>query len=203
MNENKVIKFLILSYWTLFGGLTVIDKIVPDVFPFWVGVDFYTLLIKFFASLEITDPIFATIALAGISAVEVLIFVCYLFALIGLSRGKDKISEQWFYRGISLALLLFAVFSIGDQAFGARGDLLEHGIFWIMLITSWVVYKYLSLAPDRSMQMSFSGKDFKIALITGIVLTAITSYSILDFSKSTIANKTSPVQGKEVVEGSL
>ena len=79
MKEKIIIRYFILIYWTFFGALTVIDKIIPDVYPYWVGADFYTLFIKLFASLGLTDPIFATIALAEISSIEVLIFVCYLF----------------------------------------------------------------------------------------------------------------------------
>lgn len=200
MKEKTLIRYFILIYWTFFGALTVIDKIIPDVYPYWVGADFYTLFIKFFASLEITDPIFATIALAGISSIEVLVFVCYLFSLYNLYNGKEKSSEQWFFRGILLAILLFSLFSIGDQVFGDRNNLLEHGIFWIILIVSWVIYKYSTQTEERIINFSFS-KDIKIGLLIGTLLTVITSYSILDFSKSTFRNKTQPVQGEEVVQG--
>ena len=200
MKEKKTIQYFILVYWTFFGLLTVIDKIVPDVFPYWVGVDFYTLFIKFFASLGITDPIFATVALAGISFIEVLAFVCFLFSLSNLFKGKEKISEQWFFRGISFSVLLFSFFSIGDQVFGDRFNLLEHSIFWIILLVSWVVFKYDSFTEERVIKFSFS-KDIIIGLIVGTMLTIITSYSILDFSKNNFSNKTLPVQGMEVVQG--
>ena len=200
MKEKKTIQYIILIYWTFFGALSVIDKIIPDVYPYWVGADFYTLFIKFFASLDITNPIFATIALAGISAIEIVSFVCYLFSIYNLYKGKDKISEQWFYRGISFAVLLFSFFSIGDQVFGDRNNLLEHGIFWIILVVSWLVYKYNSLTEERIIKFSFS-KDLKTALLAGTFLTIITSYSIFAFSKSTSSNKILPVQGEEVVQG--
>lgn len=200
MKEKKLIQYFILIYWTFFGALNVIDKIVPDVYPYWVGADFYTLFIKFFASLGLTDPIFATIALAGISLIEILAFVCYSFSLFTLYKGKDKISEQWFYRGVSFSVILFSLFSIGDQVFGDRFNLLEHGIFWIILVVSWVVYKYNSLTEERLVNFSLT-KDIKIGLLVGTLLTIITSYSILDFSKSTSSNKILPVQGEEVVQG--
>lgn len=199
MKEKKLIQYFILLYWIFFGALTVIDKIIPDVYPYWVGADFYTLFIKFFASLGLTDPIFATIALAGISTIEIIAFVCYLFSLFNLYKGKDKISEQWFYRGISFSVLLFSLFSIGDQVFGDRFTLLEHGIFWIILIVSWAIFKYHSLTDEGVIKISFS-KDIKVALLAGTLLTLITSYSILNFSKSTYSNKTTPVQGEEVVQ---
>lgn len=200
MKEQLIIRYCILIYWTFFGGLTVIDKIIPDVYPYWVGADFYTLFIKLFASLGLSDPIFATIALAGISSVEILVFICYLFSLYNLYKGKDKNSEQWFYRGILFSVLLFSLFSIGDQVFGDRNQLLEHGIFWLILIVSWVVYKYDTQTEERLIKFSFS-KDIKIAFLIGIFLTVITSYSILNFSKSTFSNKNLPVQSEEVVQG--
>ncbi len=200
MKEKKTIQYFVLIYWTFFGALTVVDKIVPDVYPFWVGADFYTLFVKFFASLGITNPIFATIALTFISLIEVFAFVCYTLSLFNLYKGKDKISEQWFYRGISFSVILFSLFSIGDQVFGDRFNLLEHGIFWIILVFSWVVYKYNLTSEERVLKFSLS-KDIKVGLLIGTLLTVITSYSILDFSKSTFSKKIQPVQGEEVVEG--
>lgn len=199
MKEKKIIQYFIQFYWTFFGALSVIDKIVPDVYPYWVGADFYTLFIKFFASLGLTDPLFATIALAGISFIEILAFVCYSFSLYNLYKGRDKISEQWFYRGILFSVLTFSLFSIGDQVFGDRFNLLEHGIFWIILIVSWAVFKYNSLTNERVINLSLT-KDIKLAFLAGTLLTIITSYSIVDFSKYTYSNKTKPVHGEEVVK---
>ena len=76
IKEKVAIKYLILIYWTFFFLTGVIDKVVPDVYPFWVGADFYTLFIKLFASLEIKNPIYATITLAGVSMIEIMTFVC-------------------------------------------------------------------------------------------------------------------------------
>jgi len=200
MKEKTIIRYLILIYWTFFAALAVIDKIIPDVYPYWVGADFYTLFIKFFASLGLTDPLFATIALVGISSIEIFVFVCYLFSLHNLYKGKHKSAEQWFDRGVLFSVLSFSLFSIGDQVFGDRNNLLEHGIFWILLIVSWVVFKYNTQTEERLMNFSFS-KDLKIAFLAGIFLTVITSYSILNFSRSTYSNKSLPVQGEEVVQG--
>jgi len=200
MREKRSIQYLILIYWTFFGALTVIDKIVPDVYPYWVGADFYTLFVKFFASLGIMNPIFATVALAVVSLIEILAFVCYAFSLLNLFKGKDKISEQWFYRGITFSVVLFSLFSIGDQFFGDRFNLLEHGIFWIILVVSWAVFKYISLTEERIIKFSLS-KDIKTGLLIGTFLTIITSYSIINFSKSTHSKKALAVKGEEVVQG--
>jgi len=200
MKEKKLIQYLVLIHWTLFSATTVIDKIVPDVYPLWVGADFYTLFIKLFASLGLTNPVFATIALVGISFLEIGAFVCFAFSFFNLYKVKDKIAEQWFYRGIGFSILTFSLFSIGDQVFGDRFTLLEHTIFWIILIFSWVIYKYNSLAEERVIKFSMS-KDIKIGLFVGTLFTVITSVSLLSFSDSTFSNKTQPLQGEEVVEG--
>jgi len=200
MKEKVTIKYLILIYWTFFFLTGVIDKIVPDVYPFWVGADFYTLFIKLFASLDIKNPIYATITLTGVSLIEVMTFVCYLFALFSLFRKDENSSDQWFYRGVSLSILLFSLFSVGDQVFGDRFTLLEHSIFWIILVVSWVLFRHNSLMGDQSFQLLIT-REAKIGLIVGIALVIIISYINFGFSKNTYANKFKPVHGEEVVEG--
>jgi len=199
MREKRVIQFFILIHWTFFAATSVLDKIIPDVYPLWVGADFYTLFIKLFASLDLINPMFATSALAVISLIEITAFVCYFFSLINLLKRKDKISEQWFYRGILFSVLLFSVFSIGDQVFGERFTLLEHGMFWIILVVSWAVFKYNSLSDERIINFKWT-KDIKIGVTVGVVLTIITSVSILDFAGSAVSKKTEPLHGIEVFE---
>ncbi len=198
MNQKNIIRYFILIYWVAFEALTVIDKIIPDVYPYWVGADFYTLFIKLFASLGITNPIFATLALVATAFLEIVVLVFYLLSLFNLYNGRVKDSEQWFYRGIALSIFVFSLFSIGDQAFGDRSNLLEHGIFAAMLIVSWVVFKFSFPKEDSIMKFSFSKSMTKVFWI-GIILTALTSYSIIDFSKKTFSNKIKPVQAQEVI----
>ena len=200
MKEEAIIRFSVLIFWTFFWGLSVIDKIIPDVHNIWVGKDFFALFVKFFGSLGLKDPIFATIALATVSALEVVNFVFYLFALINFSKKKSAEAEKWFFRAIFSSMILFSLFSIADQVFGDRFQLLEHGLFWLILIASWILFKYVSNSEDNT--ISFKGaKSFKIALIVGFCLTVATSISIFDFSNKTFSNVDSPVSGLEVVDG--
>ena len=200
MKEKNTIRQMIVIYWMFFTGLTIIDKIIPDVYPLWVGADFYTLFVKLFASLGLKNPIIATISLAGIATLEILAFVFYLFAFINQLKSDNEKSEQWFYRGIGLSAFTFIIFSIGDQVFGDRNNLLEHGIFWISLIVSWTVYKYSLKTEEKIIKISFS-KDVKIGLFVGILLIIITGFSIFRFSKITMPNKMQAVEGVEVVKG--
>lgn len=191
---------LILVHWMLFYATSVIDKIIPDVYPLWAGADFYTLFIKFFASLGITDPIFATMALAGISGLEIIAFVCFLFAFINLLNGRNNLSEPWFYRGILSSIIIFSLFSIGDQIFGDRFALLEHGIFWVILLVSWVVYKWNGKAEILKLHFGFS-RGIKMGIGMGSLITILTSFSLFDFSQTSFVNKIQPVNGEEVVKG--
>lgn len=80
MNEKSILRLSILVFWTFFWGLSVTDKIIPDVQFLWVGKDFFALFVKFFGSLGLKDPLFATTALAGVSALEALNFALYFTA---------------------------------------------------------------------------------------------------------------------------
>lgn len=177
----------------------MLDKIIPDVQVYWVGKDFFALFIKFFSSLGLKDPIFATVALATIAALEVLNFVFYLFSIVNFSRQKKAVSEKWFYRAIFSSMVLFSLFSIADQVFGDRFQLLEHGLFWLLLIASWIVFKYIANSEEKLVKFKLS-KDIKIALFVGVCFTVITSISIFKFSEETFSNVDSPVAGEEVVE---
>tara|TARA_Y100000589_G_scaffold297230_1_gene304879 strand:- start:1349 stop:2140 length:792 start_codon:yes stop_codon:yes gene_type:complete len=200
MKERAIVRFSILIFWTFFWGLSVADKIIPDVHNLWVGKDFFALFVKFFGSLGLKNPIFATSALALVSALEVINFVFYLLAIINFSRRKGNSAEKWFFRAVFASMILFSLFSIADQVFGDRFQLLEHGLFWLILIASWLLYKYVSNSEDNT--LSFKGsKSFKIALIVGFFLTALTSISIVNFSNKTFSNVNSPVVGEEVIEG--
>jgi hypothetical protein len=199
MKESKLIQYFILVHWLFFAGTTALDKLIPDVYPLWVGADFYTLFVKLFASLGIKDPIFATAALSTVSVVEVAAFVCFLLSLVLLFKNNKKSSEHWFSRGILLSLVLFSFFSIGDQVFGDRFTLLEHGIFWCILLVSWVAFLYTGNTESRKINLAPS-TTLRLTVIAGVVLTVITSICIFSFSSSTWDTKNTPVSGVEISE---
>ena len=154
MNAPRFLRLSIVGFWTLFWGLSVVDKVVPDVHPFWVGKDFFALFVKFFASLGLKDPLFATIALAGISGLEALSFVLYLIAAWQVMRQDQDRANTWFFRAVSASMTLFALFSIADQTFGDRFQLLEHGLFWLVLLASWGMFRMLPHRPAARRQAS-------------------------------------------------
>lgn len=199
MKERTILRSAILVFWTLFWGLSVVDKIIPDVQFLWVGKDFFALFIKFFGSLGLKDPLFATVALAGVSGLEAINFSLYLIALLSLRNGDEAITDTWFFRAILASVTLFSLFSIADQVFGDRFQLLEHGLFWIVLIASWIVFKHAPISDEGPVTWTPS-KAGRIALLTGSALTMLTAFSIWNFSNATFAQATAPVVGEEVVE---
>ncbi|MDG2344155.1 MAG: hypothetical protein P8L23_06220 [Flavobacteriales bacterium] len=200
MNEKKIIRFSILFFWTFFWGLSVLDKIIPDVHHLWVGKDFFALFVKFFGSLGLKEPIFATSALAFVSSLEGLNFVFYLLAIFNFFKGRETETEKLFFRAIFTSITLFSLFSIADQVFGDRFQLLEHGLFWLILIASWVLFKYISKSETKELVFN-SRKGLKIAITAGVLITLLTSISIVDFSNKTFYKVNSPVIGDEVIEG--
>ncbi len=200
MSEKSILRFAVLVFWTCFWGLSVVDKIIPDVHFLWVGKDFYALFIKFFSSLGLNDPIFATIALAGISTLEVLNFVFYSMSTFTFLKGDDESADRWFFRAIVSSISLFAFFSIGDQIFGDRFQLLEHGLFWLVLLSSWFVFSYFSGEDSKDLNIGWT-PDVKIAVLVGLLMILGVSLSILKFSDRTYSNIDRPVKGVEVVDG--
>ncbi len=199
MKEKKVIQLSILIYWTFFWGLSVLDKIIPDVHHLWVGKEFFALFVKFFGSLGLKNPLFATSALAFVSSLEGLNFIFYLMAITNYLKGKESKSEKWFFRAIFTSVTLFSLFSIADQVFGDRFQLLEHGLFWLILIASWVLFKYIAKTDGKALAFN-SPKGMKIAILIGIIITATASISITNFSDRTFSNVSNPVKGIEVIK---
>ena len=200
MNERRLLRLAILVFWTLFWGLSVADKIIPDVQHLWVGKDFFALFIKFFGSLGLKNPLFATAALALVSALEAMNFGLYLAALISFRKGDAAVTDRWFFRAILASMVLFSLFSIADQVFGDRFQLLEHGLFWIILLASWIVFRHVPMAEDTTLSLTPSAET-RWAVVAGIILTLATSAVLWRFSEDTFHNVEDPVVGKEVVEG--
>ena len=137
--------------------------------------------------------------MAFVSSLEGLNFVFYLLATINFLKRNESQSQKWFFRGIFTSITLFSLFSIADQVFGDRFQLLEHGLFWLILIASWVLFKYISSSDGKLLEFKVD-KGFKIAIVIGVLITAGASISILDFSSKTFNKVSAPVEGIEVID---
>ena len=188
MREHAWLRGAILVFWTLFWGLSVVDKIIPDVTHLWVGKDFFALFVKFFASLGLKDPMFATAALAGVSGLEAVNFTFYATAMLALLKGDTGRAETWFFRGIVTSLGLFVLFSMGDQVFGDRFQLLEHGLFWMVLLASWIAFKFFATEEEQAGGLG----SVRAVLLVGSLLTLGATLSIRDFQPKPSTTPTNP-----------
>ena len=200
MNAPRLLRLSIVGFWTLFWGLSVVDKVVPDVHPFWVGKDFFALFVKFFASLGLKDPLFATVALAGVSGLEALSFVLYVIAAVHVVQQAQDRANTWFFRAVLASMTLFALFSIADQTFGDRFQLLEHGLFWLVLLASWGMFRMLPEQAAGETPRFMATPGARWALGTGVALTLLATWSIRSFSHDTMHLAATPVEAVEVVE---
>ena len=200
MNERRILRTSILSFWTLFWGLSVLDKIIPDVHFLWVGKDFFALFVKFFGSLGLSDPLFATLALAAVSGLEAVNFTFYVAAMVRHLQRNEEATDRWFFRAILTSLVLFTLFSIADQVFGDRFQLLEHSLFWMVLIGAWRGFDALHPDPDERRELP-QKEMLRRAMALGSALTLVVCVSVLGFSSRTFSNAEAPVRGTEVVGG--
>jgi hypothetical protein len=140
--EGRIIRFGIILFWTLFWLLNVFDKFITKPTILWVGKDRLAQFIDYFASIGINNPIVASTILQLVILAEVIAFICLFIALIQfILKNHDK-AQTFFFWGTLTGLIIFSFFSIGDQFFGDRHELLEHTTYWLALIISWGAYVY-------------------------------------------------------------
>ena len=94
----------------------------------------------------------------------------------------------------------FSLFSIADQVFGDRFQLLEHGLFWMILLASWIVFRHIPMEDGATLGASPSAET-RGWVVGGLVLTLATVATLWRFSDATFHQVESPVSGQEVVDG--
>ncbi len=140
--ENKIIRLGIIVFWFLFWALNAVDKFLAGNVSFWVGQDRSTQFAEYFDSIGFASRSVVTGALVGVTILEIAAFLFGTLALVYYftsSREKTRAAVFWM---ILTSLVIFSLFSIADQVFGEREELLEHSIYWISFIISWFVYTH-------------------------------------------------------------
>ena len=175
-------------FWTLFWGLSVVDKIIPDVQHLWVGKDFFALFVKFFASLGLKDPLFPTVALAEVSGLEALNFT------ITPSRcgrcGAGGVHKEWFFRAFSPRWACFLCFPSPTRCLGTVSGCWSMGCFGS---SCFVRGSCLSFSPRcRAHRRARLHRGAG----SGLALTLAATWSIRDFSASTFDAGSQPVKGE-------
>jgi len=201
--EGNVMQLIILGFWAIFWFLNVIDKFIGGPTFLWVGKDFFALLTKFFSSMGLTSPIIPTIALIIISAIEILAFILCVGALLFFISGHKNETRTWYFFGTLSGLLLFTFLTLGDQTFGDRFQLLEHTMFWVAILVSWGAFVWINKDLNLLSEISWKkyAKDFRVALLLVIVLTAAAITILTNFSYHSFPERTSALHPIKVGEG--
>ncbi len=197
ISTNKLIKYSILFYWSIFWLFNIVDKAIGGSQFLWVGRDRFAQFQKFFASAGLESPIIANSALTVAAALEVFSFVFFTGALIYFLLKKIETSKAWFFIGIILTLITFTIFSIGDHVFGDRFELLEHTLFWFLTIFSWVAFNRLedNISSDGA---SIGKKQIIVASIVSLLIVTTTCFSIFDYNKNYFSRRTDALSAEQV-----
>lgn len=140
--QQNLIRFLVLSYWSVYWLFNSIDKFIAGSQFLWVGKDRFAQFQRYFDSIGWENQAITNTALIIVAALEIFAFLFFAGALLRLFQKREEAARSWFVWGIVLTLATFTLFSIGDHIFGDRFELLEHTLFWTLTLFSWVIYAH-------------------------------------------------------------
>lgn len=194
---KDLIKYFILIFWSLFWALNVIDKLIGGAHFLFVGKDRFATIERFFDSLGLGNPIYANIALIITAALEIFAFVFFFGALLHFIKKNKDTTDSWFFIGIVFSLITLTYFSVGDQFFGDHGELLEHGIYWLLTILSWVIFIRIDKIQIFD-HFSIPKKQFVAATAITIILVAATTFSIFKHNQTSFIQRTQAVNAVKI-----
>ena len=194
---KDLIKYLILIYWSLFWLMNVVDKIIGGAYFLFVGKDRFATFERFFDSLGLGAPIVANIALIISAGLEIFAFVFFTGALFHFRKKNLEATRSWFFMGILFTLTTFTFFSIGDQIFGDHKELLEHGIYWLMTILTWVIFIRIDKIQIFK-NFALDKKQFFGAVIFAVLLVIVTTFSIFRHNQTSFVERTQAVNAVKI-----
>jgi hypothetical protein len=175
--SQQLVRLLILIYWSLYWLFNSLDKLIGGSQFLWVGKDRFAQFYRYFDSAGWTNPLSVNITLMIVAALEIFAFLFSFGALIQLLLKNTKTASSWFNISLSTTLAIFTIFSFGDQLFGDRFELLEHTLFWLVALFTWVVFAHAEKLTALS-KTSFSSTQIKFSLTLMILMSAAASYAI-------------------------
>lgn len=196
---KDLIRYFILIYWTLFWLLNSIDKIIGGAHFLFVGKDRFAQVERFFDSLGLGSPIFANIALIITAALEIFACVFFAGALLHFKKKNMDVTRSWFFIGIALSLSIFIYFSIGDQIFGDHFELLEHALFLLSTLLSWIIFIHIDKIQVFD-SFSITKKQFMSGIVLATVVIATTVISIFWHNHTSFIERTQAVDAVRVTE---
>ena len=191
-STRRLLRLAILAYWTLFWAFNVLDKAIGGAHFLWVGRDRFAQFQKYFESVGLGSPHVANAALVVAGALEIFAFLCFAGALRFEWKEQRDRARQWGFIGTLLTLGTFTFFSIGDQWFGDRFELLEHTLFWFVSLASWVAFLRLPTddAATTSTPAPTTPGQLRAAIGLALVLVAVTATAIFRHSASDFPKRT-------------
>ena len=136
----------------MFWLFNVIDKFIGGPTFLWVGKDRLAQLVQYFASIGIENPNVALAFLIFVTIAQIIALSLMALTLWHLTFGTDSRAGHFFFWGTVAGLFMFTFFSIGDQIFGDRAELLEHTTFWMAVLVSWGAYTYILKLQSKDVQ---------------------------------------------------
>jgi hypothetical protein len=204
-STRRLLRLAILAYWTLFWAFNVLDKAIGGAHFLWVGRDRFAQFQKYFESVGLGSPHVANAALVVAGALEVFAFLYFAGALRFEWKAQWDRARQWGFIGTLLTLGTFTFFSIGDQWFGDRFELLEHTLFWFIALASWLVFIRMKPgaestpeSPSPSDPLGTSPLRFGMTGAIATVLVAVTAMAIFRHNTSDFPLRSAAVEAEPV-----
>lgn len=147
--ESKIFSVLVLAYWSFFWLLNFVDKIIVGPANLWNGKDRVTQFSDYFASINIHSDLLVWLLIGVITILEFAAFLLVAAALVNLVRNRSDVARSFFFWGTAAGMVIFTSFSVGDQIFGDRPELWEHGAFLLLIMVSWFAYRFYN-PEDKS-----------------------------------------------------
>lgn len=202
--QERLVRGVILVFWTCFWLLNVVDKAIGGSTFLWVGRDRFAQFQKYFASAGLESPLIADAALYVAAALEVFALVFFAGALWNFVARRVNEARSWCFIGIVITLVTFTFFSIGDHLFGDRFELLEHTLFWFVTLASWGVYVRLGGKDSQStlehaLRSGRSKWGRSVAALAG-ALVVVTTASVFKYNTDFFYRRTAALEAEPVGE---
>ena len=138
--EEFVWTFVIPAFWFLYWLFNTIDKFIGEPTDLWMGRNRLEQFQNYFSTIGIENEIIPLLFFLFVTAMETVAATILLICLIFWVMGKREASRKFFYYGTLAAVGIFTFFTLGDQVFGDRFELMEHTIYLSSALLSWFVY---------------------------------------------------------------
>ena len=160
-------------------------------------------MVKFFSSIGVDNPIFPVGSLAFATVLEIAAFVFLAGSLFYLYKKKNNEAQRMFFWGSVFGIFTFTFFSIGDQIFGDRFELLEHTLFLITILVSYGIFTLFNTKKETDAKRTklMNLKGFAIAVFFIVTISVFGVAVVTNDSMTAIANNPQVLEPTVVADG--